>query len=235
MNELGDFLGALLSSVARARKIADEEALAIAEEYDKVPLMRGMAAPRFRLPSVSVDIPVLFGDIAGGEEAEPESPHKVLEIAEKTALKELAEAGAELTTNDKNDLKAHLKKAIIDVPADTPRLGYRSEMRLAVHKAMVGWGKKKPQVGNTPPQLRNLGNLNLADLANKASDAASKKAIRKEGAGSRVLMTGATKDVKEHGGPERVATLHIKINEEGLEWVSETDAQGNERRHLTPE
>src|SRR5689334_6951863 len=57
--KLGDVVGAMLADVARARVRADVEALRIAEAYSRDPLLRHLSVPRFRLPDLVVDLPVL--------------------------------------------------------------------------------------------------------------------------------------------------------------------------------
>lgn len=67
MPKLGDFLGDLLAEVTMARVQADLEAVRIAELYANHSLLRHMPVPRFRLPSVRLDVPVL---IRGEEESD---------------------------------------------------------------------------------------------------------------------------------------------------------------------
>ena len=67
MADLGVLLGALISGVVHARRIADEESAAIAEHYKDNPLLSGMSIPRVRVPEVSIDIPMLIESQDEGE------------------------------------------------------------------------------------------------------------------------------------------------------------------------
>lgn len=57
---LSDYLGHLLSSVAKARMQADLETLRIAEQYHSHPLLKHFPVPRVRLPKVELSIPVIM-------------------------------------------------------------------------------------------------------------------------------------------------------------------------------
>ncbi len=58
MPTLAEYLGLLLTEITKARVQADLEAARIAELYGSHPLLRHMPVPRFRLPNVTLDLPV---------------------------------------------------------------------------------------------------------------------------------------------------------------------------------
>ena len=64
MTYLGDYLGQLMAEVTKAR------AVRIAELYAEHPLLKNMPIPRFRLPTVEIDVPVLVDKISGTEPGE---------------------------------------------------------------------------------------------------------------------------------------------------------------------
>ena len=80
MPKLGDYIGHLLSEIAIARMQADIESVRIAELYADHPLLRSMPVPRFRMPDVEIDVPV----VVKGLEDSPfgESSHGTPPIAE---------------------------------------------------------------------------------------------------------------------------------------------------------
>ncbi|MDY6857249.1 MAG: hypothetical protein SWO11_21615 [Thermodesulfobacteriota bacterium] len=59
MADLGQLIGTILSSVAHARRIADEESTAIAEYYRDNPLLEGMSVPRIRVSELTLELPML--------------------------------------------------------------------------------------------------------------------------------------------------------------------------------
>ena len=60
--ELESVIGSVVSAVAQARRIADEESIAIAEYYRQHPRLCDLSATRIRLPDVTVDLPVVVDD-----------------------------------------------------------------------------------------------------------------------------------------------------------------------------
>lgn len=66
MPRLGEFIGALLADAVQARVRADLEAVKIAEVYSAHELLKHLPVPRFRLPEITIDFPVLVSAIEGG-------------------------------------------------------------------------------------------------------------------------------------------------------------------------
>lgn len=67
MINLGDYIGALVREMTVARVHGDLEAARVVELYRNHPLLRDAPIPRFRLPEVTVEVPVVIGNI----EADP--------------------------------------------------------------------------------------------------------------------------------------------------------------------
>src|SRR5260370_24658169 len=65
MPRLGEVLAALLSDAAQARVRADLETIRIAEAYSRDPLLKNLPVPRFRLPDITVDVPLLISQVEG--------------------------------------------------------------------------------------------------------------------------------------------------------------------------
>lgn len=62
MASLGDFLGVVLKEVTTARFQGDLEALKLANIYRNNEYLEGMPIPRFRLPDISVDVPIIISE-----------------------------------------------------------------------------------------------------------------------------------------------------------------------------
>lgn len=66
MASLSDLLGALVSEFTAARVHADLEAVRMAEIYRNTPLLEGAPVPRFRLPELSLEIPIAVKELPEG-------------------------------------------------------------------------------------------------------------------------------------------------------------------------
>jgi hypothetical protein len=58
MITLSEYLGFIFKEISLARKIADDNALIIAKQYAKDDLLKYFSAPRFKIPSLDLKIPV---------------------------------------------------------------------------------------------------------------------------------------------------------------------------------
>jgi len=63
MAYLGDYIGHLLSEVTIGRMHADIEARRIAEIYENDPILKHFPVPRFRLPDVNIELPIIIDKI----------------------------------------------------------------------------------------------------------------------------------------------------------------------------
>jgi hypothetical protein len=85
---LSEVLGALVSSIAYGRQVADMEALRIARRYEQNELLKGLPVPRLRLSQVNISLPVILSSIIPGKSAER---NDIAEIA-NIAAEDLSEA-----------------------------------------------------------------------------------------------------------------------------------------------
>ena len=60
---LSDVVSAIVSSVTKARHSADFEAMRVAQEYQRIELLRGLPVPRLRLSNIKISIPVIVTNI----------------------------------------------------------------------------------------------------------------------------------------------------------------------------
>lgn len=226
MSDLGEVIGAVLAGLAHARRLADEETAAIAEYYRDNELLSGLAAPRLRLPEVTVDLPLLIDDHEAAREGEAESPTKVarLVLAELTTFAEARRLT--LPRGFGPRLRQGLKKAYTQLP--TRGRGLRTRYGLATEKVVGQVIAEDDFIERFPRSVR--GDL-VKLLAARARGEALKNPTRGPGLGVTVL----TADVREGADPATVARLSIKLREEGLEWVVEEDDEGRRTSRLLPE
>jgi hypothetical protein len=125
MPKLGDYIGHLLSEITIARMQADIEAIRVAELYADHPLLRNMPVPRFRMPDVEIDVPVVVKDME--EPAPGESPSgtppidAVRKTFDKVLASQLTKERITLSATNQKNLKAVLDKRVVALtrPAET--------------------------------------------------------------------------------------------------------------------
>lgn len=230
MADLGQVLGTLLTSLAHARRIADEESATIAEYYRTHPLLSGMSLPRVRVPEMTLDIPLV---IDGHQEGEPS------ELAEDAAIVPILG----------ETLARALKRAKLEVPPDSiKRFSEELADELRVLRQRRGSGERGPTretvarsaerafrrvLGDDPRHVATPDTLKriIEELGENAADVA----LKKPGTPPRVLVSIETNAVKERAGANNVVRLKLVMKEEGLEWSMGTAADGTSTRRLTPE
>lgn len=225
MPHLGDYLGQILSEVTIARMQADIETVRVAELYAAHPLLRNMPVPRFRLPDVEIDVPVVIEQM---EEPPPDkAPRGAPTLADmrkafdKVLTEELSKEGVRLKPEQKKKLNAVLdKKAVsltrpIEIAFDVGRVA--DELADTASLTLTESG------GPVDPGLRSKLEKNLKETARFGF-----LKLRKPPARLRTLVT--TAEIREAGPRETVTRLRMKITEEAFEWATvESDDRKQDR------
>ena len=227
MPKLGDFIGALLADVAQARVRADLETVRIAEAYSTNGLLKHLPVPRFRLPDLTVDIPVLVsalgapGDETAGrlfiEPSAAEVNEAVLEGL-RVADIHLAAGGAQkIGAVGSRRMKALFAESpeALSSPA-TISSDVTATVTEALHKAVADDSMKE--------------RISVADatIRTRLEKIVLSKMVR-----SPYLQVAVTAgEIKAHGDTESVVRLRLTISEDAYEVVTSGDGEG---LTLTPE
>ena len=227
MPKLGEFIGALLSDVVQARVRADLEAVRVAEAYSGHELLKHLPVPRFRLPDITVDVPVLVTAV-GGVSAEaggrsfgqptsaeitkavraglsgsgirlprPESTKVVAAAIERATV--LFETGPQLLLSPRK-VSGELAASVVSAVRDTPTRDIADERLMALETAT----------------RESLGAL----LASKLVESPSLQ----------VMVTAG--EIKAHADSDSLVRVRLTISEDAYEVVPRDDGPGY---YLTPE
>lgn len=217
----------MLADVARARVRADVEAMRIAESYSRDPLLRHLSVPRFKLPELVVDLPVLVAGIdkpaGSGEPWTATAPTKaelskaVLEGVKKSELRLTKAQSTALTDAVATRSEALLKRdanAILSPGAIADELTVEA----------VGTVKSKLKRDPSEAQLTTLSKVTRASLTSLLAEKLAPPLS------TAVAFTSA--EIKAHGDSGNIVRLRLTISEESYEVVGGEDGQGYS---LTPE
>ena len=221
MPNLGDFLGQLISELLIARAQADLESLRIAEAYKSDSLLKHFSIPRFRLPTVTLDVPVAIKEVS--PITEDKKPGGVViysdEIA-KNILKDVIvqfdnlrvkHIDTEITKMEKevkiylsqtlSDTQAHKIQDIADQIADTLAKGLVAQPEILTKKTSEGILLKK-----------------------RITDVIKKHLIQHTTMPPRLGIIVNTKELIEIGRDDLFIRLNLSFTESGVEWtVIESD------------
>src|SRR5216684_6094987 len=227
MPNLGDYIGHLLSEITTARVQADLESVRIADLYASHPLLKHMAVPRFRLPSVTIDAPVVVTQMDEAAAGQPvrggigiDDVHAAVERGLTAALDQSAFRTA---AKQKNELRSAVTQATSSFapPAGAAIPGSAiSEIVNAAGEAFANTLGSRP--GVSPDDASRL-----AEIFQKTVTAA----LQQSGQPVPRLHVGVTtRELREAGPPELLARLHLTVSEEAMEWsVSESDGKTTSR------
>lgn len=214
MPSLGDYLGHLLAEITTARVQADLETVRVADLYASHPLLRNMAVPRFRLPSVTIDAPVV---VTRMEEAAAGQPlrggiglgdvHAALDRALTAALDARP---MKMTAKQKNELRRSLTSSTARFAPVAGAAIPRSDIDAIVDAAAEALADR-------------LGSDELAETFRRTLATALAESGHPV---PRLHVAVTTGELREAGPPELLARLRLTVSEEAMEWsVSESKSR----------
>lgn len=219
MPYLGDYLGHIVSEITIARLQADLETARVAELYATHPLLKHMPVPHFRLPSVTLKVPVA---VAKMEEAAGEAPRGALDAGSvRTAFRHaldgvLKREGIALNTAARKQVDAAIDKTMTTTADHAYLSGSAVTLADDLTRSVVG---ALPQV-----QQRQAGAI---------QSAARTEIARLRQPPPRLHVAVTTAELKEH--PQEALThLNLSISEQGVEWVT-IESEGQTTSRLRPE
>jgi hypothetical protein len=235
MPYLGDYLGHLLSEIATARVQADLETVRMAELYASHPLLRHLPVPRFRLPTLTLDVPVVVQNV---EQAAQPDISLLAELSAPSARERfnqlldlhLQRAGIVLSERDKYGLQAVLDQAAAARAADQPftaasARGMADEMVSAAVK-FISFYQTQTSLAADPTWLQVFeSELRAAALALFPD---------KSPTPSRLLVQVTNTALRDAGPAELMTRLRLSISEDAVEWTT-VESQGQTVERLLPE
>jgi hypothetical protein len=226
MPKLGEVIGAMLSDVARARVRADVEAMRIASAYSGDPLLKHLPVPRFRLPDIVIDLPVLVSGVDEPSEGEPSSVSKPTDAEIRQAAGEgIAQSGLSLT-----------QKQVASVSATLVQRAKQLFERDAMSVRSPGW--VADELGSAVVEaVRNVSTRDfspkqLEALAGSTKASMTALVAKKLVPPPSVDVTVTSGAIKEHADNGNIVHIRLTISEDAYEVVDRDDGQGF---YLTPE
>jgi len=229
MPYLGDYIGYLLSEITNARVQADHETMRLAELYASDPLLKHMPVPRFRLPTVTLEVPIAIKDIQKEREVE-HSKDEILSYMRKSF---------------DSILESQLKRAKIIIPIrDLGKIKESLDITISDLKQSL----KEPLrtthiidnlISDSVKTLRELSqkvktideNLiqKLASELRTTLQAEFTKYLKEPG---RLDVLVTTSELREIGPTDILTHLRFTISEQAVEWTSLDTDGGEPKKHL---
>jgi len=227
MPVLGDYLGVLMAEITNARLQADLESVRIAQLYASHPLLQHLPVPRFRLPSVTLDLPVAVDKIEPPSGATMPAPDlaALRRRTDEIIRQQLGATELHLESGAQGKLK-HALDRIFETLKSTP-LALASDATLAAER-----------VTNTVMEL-----MKPAESGHPAAGSGVEEALQRQiglefvklqPPPPRLQVIVTTAQLKGFGPPQNLSRLQLTISEEGVEWT-QTDPTDASTKRLLPE
>ena len=235
MVAIKDYLASLIAGLHQARALADKDAANVALAYAEDELLKHFPVPHFRMSKVELKVPVAIGQLA--EKIPDDYQPFEREAFSEAIVNALGQiSGVKL---EEKKIKPSLIRAI-DIQAefleDGLKLGRAKDELIALFARAV------VQQFMTIISLLNTGELELSEKPNE------KKLEKEMSAIISPLVSTPTKVIDLHQTkviveahklkalrPDNIVMITAMVNEEGLEWHTMEDNQGNIKTKLLPE
>jgi hypothetical protein len=228
---LGDYLGHLLSEITIARVQADLETIRVAELYANHSLLRNLPVPHFRLPTMTLDVPVAVKDMEESKVGESPRGGVALPVLrerfDEVLRKHLERSGISLSAEEQGILAQALDQ-VMSGHAASP---YVSMSVTNIADEFVATTAKSLR---TAQRQRPIDAAQLERVATELRDAVRLEFVGLRAAPPRLSVLVTTAELREAGPSELLARLHLSISEEALEW-SMSGSQGTSTGKLVPE
>lgn len=227
MPTLAAYLGLLLTEITKARVQADLEAARIAELYASHPLLQHMPVPRFRLPNVTLDLPVAIGRMDPTHVLSPSA-------AELAAARKRVD---EIVEQEFGALKIQPSTATRKTIAGALDAIFARLSSDAVSAFDVARAPGEAAAGVVAALKTGSDREQTVDA--DAATTALRRAF--EPVFSPLLPTAssievvvATAQLRDIGPPQTLTRVHLNVSEEGVEWT-QTDPDDATTKRLLPE
>jgi hypothetical protein len=228
MPYLGDFLGHLLSEVTISRAQADAEAIRLAEAYARDPVLKHMPVPRFRLPAVTLRVPVAVTSMEEGGADDP--PRGKLDPAKARAAflrvfdDQARRAELGLTKAQRDTVLKEVDR-LLKAPEATAGPGVSRLAEDATEAALAA--VRRAFDGEDHPAVQRL---EAARAELRESFVAELVRLRQPPPRLKVAVTSS--ELREAG--PALLNLELQVSEEAMEWTLVQDGDRSTAR-LVPE
>ncbi|SED20416.1 hypothetical protein SAMN04489761_4611 [Tenacibaculum sp. MAR_2009_124] len=223
MVNLNEYLGGIATSIAEARLMSDLKSLEIAEKFAKHDLLKHFTIPRFKAQNIELTIPVAISELSNDYEQDYE-PINNIEFNSQAynILKNTSKVNSfdrktstllrSLIAEETDILEKNLK-------ANENNNEFLNQFSMRVAERFLSIYPKKLDYNSLTKQLQ----LNLKSLIS------SKQVVKQN---TKVIVEAhKLNEIK----PENIVQIKMTLNEEGMEWYTSENDNGEIESKLLPE
>jgi len=215
-----------------ARVQADLEAVRVAELYANHPLLKHMPVPRFRLPTVTMHVPVVIKEMEEPKLGESPRGGVLLPALRKIFDRILSQHLIRVKIKLSNAERARLNKALDETISKLTQPPYVSISITNIADELVSTAITI--LTDLEREEAAIESEQHEELANELKSAARLEFLNLRTSPPRLHVLVTTAEVREAGPQELLAHLNLSISEEAVEWTV-IESQGRTYNKLIPE
>lgn len=232
MPYLGDYIGYLMSEITQARAQADYEAIRIAEKYAQDPYLMHLPIPRFRMPNVTLDVPLIINNVQESHTGK-QTNDRVLSYMQAKFRSLLPKQLGVMNTLKLKSLNIEKMNTKTDAIFEEFKQLDSAPLRITyIADKLVSSVINDLQ--DLSPSKEEAELLKLDELGNKLKQqlySEFSKYLRDQ---PRLDITANTAELRNAGPKDILAYLRFTITEEAVEWTPVEENKVKTRR-LVPE
>jgi hypothetical protein len=227
MPALSDFLGALLSEVTNARLQADLESARIAQLYAAHPLLQHFAVPRFRAPTVNLELPLAVDTVEPPHSTPPTTQElaAVRQSVDAIIEQELGRNSIHLTPSVRKRLTQSIND-LFDTLQTTPYFSTTDAVRAADNAVAAVMQAIRTTTADRAPFDPTIESSLQRQLGTEF--------LKLQRPPARVQVTVVTAKLRDIAPPWALTRIRLSISEQGVEWT-QTNPDDSTTRTLLPE
>jgi hypothetical protein len=206
-------MGALLSDAANARVRADLEALKIAEVYAGHELLKHLPVPRFRMPDLTIEFPVVVSAVTLAKE--PTSDNLFTQPTESevttTFGRALTRSEIRLSISEEEQLRSAVNDALKRAFVVEGPMAILSSDRVSQQAATAA--------SATFVRMRGEASEEATKLERSVKEAVRQLLLTKLTDTPHVEVRVGSGEIKEHGNTDSILRVRVTISEDAYEVV----------------
>ncbi len=224
---LHTYIASIVSQITQSRADADHTAAQIAKIYAQDELLKTFSTPRFRTPEIELTIPIAIDGLVP-KPAQSYEPVNKQKFNQKT-YQLLKESAANQPFNRGVSIKLQSM-----IAAESSALVTNLQAGMSKNQALNRYGESAAK--NLAAVAKDNG-IKTRPLVVEQLVAKLGKHVQEPVKPINLVDTSVVVEAAKlrEINPQNMIQIKIKLNEEGMEWHSNVDANGDERARLLPE
>lgn len=233
MIKLNDYLGTLISSINQARVMADLESARVAKAYANDDLLKHFSIPRFRAQDIELDIPIAIDSFNESPVRDYQpinnksfNSHTYNTVKDAAKVTSFSRKTSKLLNSEIANSSRELEKSLkADISKEIAFKKYQEEMSNSFFKALEN---DELKIKDSKKAKMEFQNSLKEKLYNSIQARESKNQLEDANV---VVEASKLREIPN----ENIIRIKMKLFEDGMEWHTSENTNGDVESRLLPE